>query len=230
MRALDRRVQEGESFTTPVLLCVLLHTVLFPDPTLWNGSRNNPPDVWRAISTSWRDVSKTLRIPRRDTERVAQILISYRKLVQSLERKRLLPALIRKPYLYEALDFLEIDLEARSEASSPGPTGQEPCFLLEMAKDLRQHAPPPPPPEPRYRFLMEKQEPDFRLFAELAERDFHEGEIEERSGAAPPPDEEASHGLARTGGAPPRDHQGAGSPDQLPRKRRRHRGGRRRRR
>jgi poly(A) polymerase len=230
MRTLDRRVQEGATFTTPVLLCVLLHTVLFPDPTLWDGSRNNPPDVWRAITTSWREVSKTLRIPRRDTERVAQILISYRKLVQSLERRRLLPALIRKPYLYEALDFLEIDLEARSEAESQVPAGQEPCLLLDVAKEWRQHAPAPPPPEPRYRFLIEKQQPDFRRFAELAERDFHEGEIEERSDGAPRPEDGASGGFARTGGAPPRAPQGSVSPDRAPGKRRRHRGGRRRRR
>jgi hypothetical protein len=153
---------------------------------------------------------------------VAQILISYRKLVQSIERGRLLPALIRKPYLSEALDFLEIDLEARAQAIAPippsqaGQAGRLPC---DVVREWRQHAPPPPPPEPRYRFLFEKQEPDFRHFAEMAERDFREdaGEIGVPPGGA-------------AGGAPPRDGPGAAAQDRPQRRRRRHRGGRRRRR
>jgi poly(A) polymerase len=216
MRALDCRVRDGASFTTPVLLGVLLHTVLFPDPVLWTGARNNPPDVWRTISTSWREVSKTLRIPRRDTERVAQILISYRKLVQSVERGRLLPALIRKPYLSEALDFLEIDLDARGEIDapvSPSPGGSAGRPRGDMVKEWRQHAPPPPAPEPRYKFLFEKQQADFGHFAEMAERDFREdgGEIDGAGGAEG-------------------DATAPGSQDRPQRRRRRHRGGRRRRR
>jgi len=138
MRALDRLVQEGRSFSTPVLLSLILQTVLFEDPKFWSGERNNPPDVWRYISSSWREVSKTLRVSRRDTERIAQILISYRKLIQSFEHRRLLPALLRKPYLSEALDFLEVDLEHDEN-------------LRAAVRDWRKFAPAPSPPEPRYR-------------------------------------------------------------------------------
>jgi poly(A) polymerase len=242
MRALDRRIQEGASYTTPVLLGVLLHTVLFPDATLWDGARNNPPDVWRTLAASWREVSKTLRVPRRDTERVAQILISYRKLVQSVERGRLLPALIRKPYLSEALDFLETDLEARGEAGGAPHGGHGGPPWPELVKEWRQHAPPPPPPEPRYRFLFEKQEPDMRQFAEMTEREFHEGAIEVREGE---PGGRLSHDPARgrptdaAAGANKAEHPGApggasrggpgGDGERRPRRRRRrHRGGRRR--
>lgn len=138
METLDRRVLAGASYTTPLLLSVYLHTVLFPDPRFWAGQTSSPPDVWRYIQSNWRGFSKTIRISRRDMERIAQILISYRKLIQSAERKRLLPALLRKTYLSESLDFLEIDLEARG-------------LSTHLIAEWRQHASPPPRPEPRYR-------------------------------------------------------------------------------
>jgi len=140
MRALDQATKGGASFTSPVLLGLLFHTVLFADPGLWLGLRGNPPDVWRYISSNWKEISKTVRISRRDMERMAQILISFRKLMQSLERRRLLPALQRKPYLSEALDFFQIDLESTGRAT-------------EILKEWRKFAPPPQQPEPRYGFF-----------------------------------------------------------------------------
>src|SRR5262249_51490028 len=53
------------------------------------------------------------RISRRDAERVAQILIALRKLVQAYQRASLPPVYQKKPYLAEALDFIEIDLFSR---------------------------------------------------------------------------------------------------------------------
>jgi hypothetical protein len=144
MKALDTMVQGGTSFTNPVLLSLLLHTVVFTDPQLWTGQRGNPPDVWRFISSSWRATSKTVRISRRDMERVAQILISYRKLVQSMEHRRLLSALVGKPYLSEALDFLQVDLMSMDKP-------------LDFLGEWRQFAPPPAPPEPRYRCVPERE-------------------------------------------------------------------------
>jgi poly(A) polymerase len=113
MESLDRRTLAGETFTNPVLLSLLLHTLLFPDQELWTASRNNPPDVWRYVSTSFRELTRGFRISRRDMERVAQITIGFRKLRQSFDRQRLHPALASKPYLSEALDFLAIDLESQ---------------------------------------------------------------------------------------------------------------------
>jgi poly(A) polymerase len=146
MVALDGKVGAGASYSNSLLLSMLLHTVLFADTPFWGGGQNNPPDVWRYIAGNWREIAKTLRIARRDMERIAQILISYRKLIQSLDRKRLLPALMRKPYLSEALDFLEIDLIAEGK-----PT--------EVLAEWRKHAPPPPTPEPRYRFVLPEGPP-----------------------------------------------------------------------
>ncbi len=140
MQALDRLVDRGATFTNPLLLSVQLHTLLFRSTETWLGTRNNPPDVWRYLSAHWRELSKSLRISRRDVERITQILISLRKLVQSYERKQLIASLHRKPYLSEALDFLEIVLLAQGK-----PT--------ELLAEWRKHAPPPPLPEPRYRFF-----------------------------------------------------------------------------
>lgn len=136
--SLDRFTTQGRSYTPPLLLGVLLHTVLFTDQDSWTGMRNNPPDVWRFVMSNWRGVSKGFRISRRDTERMTQILVSFRKLIQSYGRERLLPSLSRKPYLSEALDFLELDL-----ASQGKPT--------KIVEEWRKFAPPPAPPEPRYR-------------------------------------------------------------------------------
>jgi poly(A) polymerase len=187
MRAMDKLIQAGRGFSTPVLLSLLLQTVLFQDPKFWSGMRNNPPDVWRYISSSWREVSKTLRVSRRDTERIAQILISYRKLIQSYEHRRLLPALLRKPYLSEALDFLEVDLE-------------EDQALQETIREWRKFAPAPSAPEPRYHAL-----PEGGRWADAGgdpEEDFErlafEGEVLELDPSMP-----ERPGAAEGGGRPP---------------------------
>jgi poly(A) polymerase len=208
MRALDRRVQEGATYTNAVLLSALLHTILFPTQEIWNGSRNHPGDVWRHMTSSWREISKTIRIARRDTERMAQILISFRKLVQSMDRGKLLPALMRKPYLSEALDFFEIDLLSRGGTPEP-------------ITEWRQYAPRPPAQEPRYRFAVDDDRgpplgPD--LLDEL------EGEGDEPGGRTEPRHE----GPRREAGGP--DGFGAGLTEGPRRRRRRKRGGRRRRR
>ncbi len=140
MHALDRLVDRGATFTNSLLLSVQLHTLLFRSQDTWFGTRNNPTDVWSCLSASWREISKTLRISRRDVERTTQILISLRKLMQSLERKQLVSGLHKKPYLAEALDFLEIVLLAQGKPTD---------FMAEW----RRHAPPPPLPEPRYRVV-----------------------------------------------------------------------------
>ena len=142
--SLDRFTSSGRSFTSPILLGVLLHTALFTDKDSWTGQRNNPPDVWRSVTNNWHGASKGFRISRRDTERMTQILVSYRKLVQSYERERLLPSLSKKPYLSEALDFLELDL-----ASQGKPT--------KLVEEWREFAPPPTPPEPRYRTAQDRR-------------------------------------------------------------------------
>lgn len=140
MKTLDRMVNSGSSFSNPLLLSVQLHTLLFRSPETWLGTRNNPGDAWRSLSSHWRELAKSLRISRRDVERITQILISYRKLYQSYEKQQLLPGLHKKPYLSEALDFLEIALEAEGR-----PT--------EIIAEWRRHAPPASLPEPRYRFF-----------------------------------------------------------------------------
>lgn len=218
MRALDKLLQEGRAFTTPVLLSVLLQTVLFQDPKFWSGTRNNPPDVWRYISSSWRDVSKTLRVSRRDTERIAQVLISYRKLVQSLEHRRLLPALLRKPYLSEALDFLEVDLEQDGKAR-------------EAIREWRKFAPVPSPPEPRYRVFHETRRGGEAEDAGEAE-DHDSGELEfervAREMEVPVADSPCLTGISRPRDPAARER---GTEEKLESPRgRRHRGGNRRRR
>jgi poly(A) polymerase len=137
-QSLDRCTSGGRSFTPPLLLGVLLHTVLFTDPDSWTGLRNNPPDVWRFVTNNWNGASQGFRISRRDTERMTQILVSFRKLIQSYEHGRLVPSLARKPYLAEALDFLELELTSQGK-----PT--------EILQEWRKVAPPPAAPEPRYR-------------------------------------------------------------------------------
>ncbi|MGQ9590917.1 MAG: polynucleotide adenylyltransferase PcnB [Planctomycetota bacterium] len=137
--ALDRKTRAGAKYTVPVLLAVFLHTVFLPDPAAWRGSRPSAPDPWRSIQSSWREISKTIRISQRDMERVAQIVISYRKLAQSVERGKLFATLAGKSYLWEALDFLEMDLEARGLSAA-------------LVEEWRKQATPPPPAEPRYRF------------------------------------------------------------------------------
>lgn len=140
MEALDQKTQAGAKFTTATLLALLLHTVLLPEPAAWRGERPALPDPWRSIHMNWRTLSSTIRISRRDLERMAQIFFSFRKLIQSFERRRLLPSLMKKSYLWEALDFLEVDLTGRG-------------LPTELVQEWRKHATPPPPAEPRYRFF-----------------------------------------------------------------------------
>ena len=206
MKALDRRTQEGATYTNAVLLSAFLHTILFPMEDLWNGSRNHPGDVWRHMTSSWREISKTIRIARRDTERMAQILISFRKLVQSLDRGKLLPALMRKPYLSEALDFFEIDLASRGGA-------------LEPVAEWRQHAPRPSPQEPRYRFAVDDDRGP--PFDPEALEDLESEGLEPGAEGEPRRD-----GPRREAGG--REAPGAGMGEGPRRRRRRRRGGRRR--
>jgi poly(A) polymerase len=109
-RALDHWCREGRETTNAVLLSLLLHTVLLPDPACWSGERSHPFDVWRTLMRNFMEVSRNLRISRRDGERVAQILISFRKLYHAFHRGQLPPTYEKKPYLGEALDFLELDV------------------------------------------------------------------------------------------------------------------------
>jgi poly(A) polymerase len=139
MRALDERTNGGAVYASPVLLSLLLHTLLISEARSWDGSQGSPSDVWRHISRNFKKSIKALRVSRRDSERVTQILITYPKLVQSAERQRLAPTLEKKPYLAEALDFLEVVLRSRSQ-----PT--------ELVDEWRAHAPPPSGPRPRYTF------------------------------------------------------------------------------
>lgn len=113
LRTLDQRMQEGASPTTPVLLSVLLHTVLLPDARGWSGTHNNPPDAETVMLANLKHILSVVRISRRDTERLMKILITYRKLVQSVEKGRLQRRLEDKEYLAEALDFAEIDTASR---------------------------------------------------------------------------------------------------------------------
>jgi len=145
MGALDACAEGGRSFTTPVLLSTFLHTVLLPEEGFWTGQRSNPSDAWRYMSANWRGPARLIRVSRRDLERVAQILITYKKLVQSFEHAHLLPALRKKPYLSEALDFLELDLKSQGK-----PT--------EVILEWRRFAPPPPPAEQRYGFFFRGEE------------------------------------------------------------------------
>ena len=113
LRALDECNRSGSSYTTPLLMGVLLHTTLLP-AEYWEGERNNPPNAWGAMLEQIRQITTTVRVSRRDTERMLQVLISYRKLVVSIERDKLPHLLQSKPYLSEALDFLEIDLLSKA--------------------------------------------------------------------------------------------------------------------
>jgi poly(A) polymerase len=139
MEALDSRIQKGATYTPAVLLSLLLHTLLFPEEKLWSGAGQNPPDVWRYLSANFHRTVKGFRVSRRDMERMAQILITYPKLLRCVEHRRLSHVLVKKPYLSEALDFVELDLEAHGRPA-------------DIVKEWRRYAPTPPQPEPRYPF------------------------------------------------------------------------------
>jgi len=112
IRKLDEWIEDGRMPTNAVLLAVLLHTVLFEDPELWEGEGPNPPDVWRRLSGRFRDAGMAFRVSRRDTERILQIVIAIRKLQKELKRERISKAFLHKGYLLEALDFLELELDS----------------------------------------------------------------------------------------------------------------------
>ena len=129
MQTLDQHTRAGKEYSNPVLLSLLLHTRLLAEPENWNGSGNNPPDVWRYLSSEFRAVPRTLRISRRETERVAQILICFCKLYLCRQRGKLTSSLRSKVYLPEALQFFEIDLESRGE-----PTGTVERWMIQVAE------------------------------------------------------------------------------------------------
>jgi poly(A) polymerase len=112
-RILDRWSREGRDASNPTLLSILLHTVLLPDAAAWTGDRGQQVDMWRTLMRNFIESTRHLRISRRDFERVSQVLISFRKLYQSWQRGALPPAMQKKPYLPEALEFLEVDLLSR---------------------------------------------------------------------------------------------------------------------
>lgn len=116
LEALDARTRAGTGFTNPVLLSLFLYTLLFPDPAYWEVSQPGPPDVWRYLAQGFHRLPRTIRVSRRETERVAQILISLRKLFVCLERGKLTRSLRHKPYVSEALDVFGIDLELSGQA------------------------------------------------------------------------------------------------------------------
>ena len=138
LRTLDQRVTDGASLTTPVLLSVLLHTVLLPHAKGWSGGENNPPDAESMMLANIKGILSVVRISRRDTERIMKILITHRKLVQSIEKGKLQRRLEDKEYLAEALDFAKIDL-----ASRESPTDRV----------LEWRAAAPPPRQPSSNFL-----------------------------------------------------------------------------
>ncbi|MEM7230709.1 MAG: polynucleotide adenylyltransferase PcnB [Planctomycetota bacterium] len=113
LEVLDQRCAAGQTYSNSVLLSAFLHTLLFPEPDDWECDDPPPPNAWNLISSAFRDIPRSIRISRRDTERVAQILIAHRKLRQQLERGKLPRMLASKNYIEEALDFLSIDQEAR---------------------------------------------------------------------------------------------------------------------
>jgi poly(A) polymerase len=113
MSALDARTGAGASFSNPVLLAILLHTAIFADPALWTGEGPTPPDVWKHVAANLRESTGALRISRRDSERVLQIVLAFRRLRRELPRGRIPHSVLDKVYLPEALDFLEIDLASQ---------------------------------------------------------------------------------------------------------------------
>jgi len=135
LSVLDSWAREGRDPANPTLLAILLHTVLLPDPALWKGENNHPPDVWRLVMQNFSKNLQHIRISRKDAERVTQILIAFRKLTQAHNRQFLPPSLQKKPYLTEALDFLELDLTTRNDS----------CNLIEEWRKKYQRNLPPRP-------------------------------------------------------------------------------------
>ncbi len=112
---LDSWCRRGDEITTPLFLAALFHTVVLPDPDSWTGEARNPPDVWRYASRNLRDCLDHIRVSRRDTERMLQIVISFRKLMQFYAKQRIPTSVVQKVYAHEALQFLTLHLEASGE-------------------------------------------------------------------------------------------------------------------
>ncbi len=131
--ALDRQLRAGATYTVPVLLSVLLQTVAMPGREHWAGEANNPPDAWTAMNAELQEFTDIVRISRRDTERMLEIITAFRKLIVSRERGQLFRSIAHKEYLSEALDFFEIDLRCHGCDCS-------------LVADWREKAPPAPKP------------------------------------------------------------------------------------
>ncbi len=132
LRALDKLIWSGATYTTPVLLSAAFHSIILPDPAWWSGERPNPPDAQNFMLRNLRELTRVVRIARRDADRMTQIALHHRRLRQSLERGKLFSRLAHKEYLSEALDFLEIALAAEGKST-------------ELVERWREVAPPPVP-------------------------------------------------------------------------------------
>ena len=117
VHALDHHIQSGATYSTPVLLATFLQTLLLPVEEFWETSSGRSTSVWRSVMDNFTDAAAGFRVSRRDKERVAQILNTHAKLLQSVERGRL-GTLAQKPYLLDALDFLEVDLASKGNSSA----------------------------------------------------------------------------------------------------------------
>jgi poly(A) polymerase len=136
LEVLDQWVADKRELNNSVLVSVLLHTVLLPEPGLWTGELPNPPGVWPLLQAGFQEVSAHLRVSRRDFERVVQSLLAFRKLRQFHERGELKASYQNKTYLAEALDFLEIDLTSLGQ-ESPLLGEWRTSFVKEMNSDRR---------------------------------------------------------------------------------------------
>jgi poly(A) polymerase len=116
LEALDRRVRDGSLLSNAVLLTILLRTLLVPEDDSdapWNG--HLPPNPGAVITRGFQELPRTLRISRRDGERVAQVLIAQRKIARQVGRPRLPAAIAEKVYMRDALEYLRIELDGRGE-------------------------------------------------------------------------------------------------------------------
>jgi len=115
LEVLDRCVREGFVYGNPVLIAVLFQTVLVHDPAAWRDPSALSGGSHARIARGFKSLSTTLRISRRDMERVSQILTASRKLEKILGRPRLPRSLAQKIYMSDLLQYFRIDLEARGE-------------------------------------------------------------------------------------------------------------------
>jgi poly(A) polymerase len=143
LEVLDRWSCDGRGPSNAVLLSVLLHTVVMPDPAVWTGESMNPPGVWRSLQGVFQEVSRHVHVSRLDRERITQILLAFHKLLKFCAQGELSPSYQKKTYLSEALDFVEVELESLGGKTDIIKSwrrryAQEP----EQASTRRQGAPP----------------------------------------------------------------------------------------